>query len=159
MKINGLLFALLLITVALATYFVTLMLIPKRVGLKYKTTDKNVEDLMDKINAKLDSYQGMCDKDILPVVQKYLTGASDKLSNLCGSDGSGVQLIISEITLYLNRVLDKYTKNTSITGPLNSIITLILTTYIPVVCSYNTTNNKKIDQIISMVLNILSAIC
>jgi len=141
MKINGLLFALLLIIVAVVTYFVTsLMLVPKRVGLKYSTNDKDVEELMKKINAGLDYEQAMCHAKVLPMIQSKLSTIEKNLIDSCNHPDDLATKIKSLVNIYIS------------SQDLQNKVGALIDEYTPILC-------KDPTNIVNKVMNIISSVC
>ena len=153
MKITPLLFALFILLIIIITYFITLMLVPKRVGFVYKTSDPNVKKVMNDINAKIYTFQSTCKKDVLPMVQQLLTNAGDQLVAACDTSSSA---LATNLTTLLDPLIKKYLPP-QIKPSIDSAIIYIAIE----ACNYSkiADNKTKLDLISAKVLSFFNAVC
>jgi hypothetical protein len=154
MKLNIIYVILIAVVLVLLTYFITVAIQPKRVGPVYKTSDKDVENLMKNINAKLDSAQKQCSSSKnIQQVKQMLSNLGQPLTDACNTPGVGPEALIAAIKSAINNdpMIPQYLKD-SLIPQISDIVNYA--------CSYsNKAGKDKVNMIGNQILALVNAFC
>jgi hypothetical protein len=150
MKLNIIYIILIAVVLVLLTYFITVAIQPKRVGPVYKTSDKDVENLMKNINAKLDSAQKQCSSSKnIQQVKQMLSNLGQPLIDACKNTDTLITLIKTAINN--DSMIPQYLKD-SLIPQISDIVTYA--------CSYsNVAGKDKVNMIGNQILALVNAFC